>query len=42
MGESVSEVLDWVPAQLLVIRITRPKYACRVCETVAQAPARSN
>ncbi|WOJ88348.1 IS66 family transposase [Methylocapsa polymorpha] len=39
MGESVSEMLDWVPAQLRVIRITRPKYACRVCETVAQAPA---
>lgn len=39
IGESVSEMLDWVPAQLRVVRITRPKYACRVCETVAQAPA---
>lgn len=39
IGESVSEMLDWVPAQLRVIRVTRPKYACRVCETVAQAPA---
>jgi transposase len=27
MGESVSEMLDWVPAQLRVIRTTRPKYA---------------
>jgi transposase len=39
IGESVSEMLDWVPAQLRVLRITRPKYACRVCETVAQAAA---
>jgi transposase len=28
IGESVSEMLDWVPAQLRVVRITRPKYAC--------------
>ena len=39
MGESVSEMLDWVPAQLRVIRIIRPKYACRACGTMAQAPA---
>lgn len=39
IGESVSEILDWVPAQLRVIRTTRPKYACRTCETVVQAPA---
>lgn len=39
IGESVSEMLDWIPAQLRVIRTIRPKYACRVCETVAQAPA---
>ncbi|MFD9993215.1 IS66 family transposase zinc-finger binding domain-containing protein [Mesorhizobium sp. NPDC059024] len=39
IGESVSEMLDWIPAQLRVIRTTRPKYACRVCQTVAQAPA---
>ena len=39
IGESVSEMLDWVPAQLRVLRITRPKYACRTCKTVAQAPA---
>ena len=25
--ESVSDMLDWVPAQLRVVRITRPKYA---------------
>ncbi|MDX8496712.1 IS66 family transposase [Mesorhizobium sp. VK22B] len=39
IGESVSEMLDWVPAKLRVIRTTRPKYACRTCETVVQAPA---
>lgn len=39
IGESVSEMLDWVPAQLRVIRTVRPKYACRACETVVQAPA---
>jgi transposase len=39
IGESVSETLDWVPAQLRVIRTTRPKYACRSCATMAQAPA---
>jgi transposase len=39
IGESVSEMLDWVPAQLRVIRICRPKYGCRTCGTVRQAPA---
>ena len=39
LGESVSEMLDWVPASLRVLRIRRPKYACRSCETVVQAPA---
>ena len=39
IGESVSEMLDWVPAQLRVVRIARPKYACRACGTIAQAPA---
>ena len=39
IGESVSEMLDWVPAQLRVVRISRPKYACRACNKVVQAPA---
>ena len=39
IGESVSEMLDWVPAQLRVIRICRPKYGCRTCGTVLQALA---
>ena len=36
---SVSEMLDWVPAQLRVLRITRPKYACRACNRIVQAPS---
>ena len=36
IGESVSEMLDWTPAELRVVRITRPKYARRTCETVVQ------
>lgn len=39
IGESVSEMLDWVPATLRVIRIRRPKYACRHCATVTQVSA---
>lgn len=39
IGENVSEMLDWVPAHLRVLRIARPKYACRACGTIAQAPA---
>ena len=39
IGESVSEMLDYVPAELRVIRIRRPKYACRTCGTVVQTPA---
>jgi transposase len=39
VGESISEMLDWVPAQLKVIRIRRPKYGCRACGTLHQAPA---
>ena len=39
IGESVSEMLDWVPAQLRVVRICRPKYACRSCSTISQVAA---
>ncbi|MDW6022166.1 IS66 family transposase [Mesorhizobium sp. BAC0120] len=39
IGESVSEMLDYVPARFRVLRITRPKYACRTCNSIAQAPA---
>jgi transposase len=39
VGASIAEMLDWVPAQLRVIRTIRPKYACRTCNRIAQAPA---
>jgi transposase len=39
LGDSTTEVLEKIPATLKVIRHVRPKYACRVCETVFQAPA---
>lgn len=34
IGEEVSEQLDFIPAQLRVLRHIRPKYACRSCEGV--------
>jgi transposase len=40
IGEDTSERLDIVPAQLRVLVVRRPKYACRTCEEgVVQAPA---
>jgi transposase len=39
IGVSTSEMLDWVPASLRVIRIRRPKYGCRACGTIHQAAA---
>jgi transposase len=40
IGEDVSERLDIVPAQVRVVVVRRPKYACRSCEDgVVQAPA---
>src|SRR2546423_1042007 len=39
IGETVSEMLDHVPARLRVIRICRPRYGCRACGTIHQALA---
>jgi transposase len=39
IGETVSEMLDHVPARLRIIRICRPRYGCRACGTIHQAPA---
>jgi transposase len=36
---SVSEMLDWIPAELRVVRVTRPKYACPCPDGCVQAPA---
>lgn len=39
IGEDVSELLDVVPAQYRVIKLVRPKYSCKACERIVQAPA---
>jgi len=39
LGEDVTEVLEKTPARLKVIRHIRPRYACRACEAMLQAPA---
>ena len=39
IGEDVSERLDIVPATFRVLVVRRPRYACRACEAVVQAPA---
>jgi transposase len=39
MGEDVTEVLEYVPESWKVIAYVRPKFSCRVCETIVQAPA---
>ena len=40
LGEDMTEVvLDYVPASFRAIRHVRPKFSCRVCEAITQAPA---
>src|SRR5215207_9713464 len=39
IGETISEMLDHVPARLRVIRVRRPRYGCRACGAIHQAPA---
>jgi transposase len=40
IGEDRAEMLDYIPAQLRVKVMRRPRYGCRVCENaVVQAPA---
>jgi len=38
LGEDVSELLEYVPASFKVVRHIRPKYSCRRCEAITQAP----
>jgi transposase len=38
VGESVTEVLAYVPARFEVIRHVRPACSCRKCETMVQTP----
>ena len=40
-GEDVSEQLERIPATFKVIRHVRPKFACKQCERVVEAPAPS-
>ena len=41
LGEDVSEVLDYAPSHVRVIRHVRPKRACARCERIVQASAPS-
>ncbi|MBI4890906.1 MAG: IS66 family transposase [Acidobacteria bacterium] len=41
LGEDISEILEYVPAQFKVIRQVRPKLACTACDAIVQAPAPS-
>lgn len=41
VGEDVSEMLEFVPAQFVVIRHVRPKFSCRDCSRMIQAEAPS-
>jgi transposase len=41
LGEDISEMLEYVPAQFHVIRHVRPKLSCGKCERVVQAAAPS-
>jgi transposase len=39
LGEDVTESLERIPAQWLVIQHVREKFTCRSCETITQPPA---
>jgi len=39
IGEETSERLDVIPAQYRVIVTHRPRFACRACEQIVEAPA---
>jgi transposase len=39
MGEGITEVLEYVPERWKVIAHVRPKFSCRVCDMIVQAPA---
>lgn len=39
IGETASEMLDHVPSELRVLRLCRPRFGCRACGTIHQAPA---
>ena len=39
LGDDITEVLEKIPARLKVIRHVRPKFSCRACEAITQAPS---
>ncbi|MET4133797.1 transposase [Porphyrobacter sp. MBR-155] len=39
LGADADEMLDIVPVSWRVVRNVRPKYSCRACERIVQAPA---
>lgn len=39
VGDDVSETLEYIPARFKVIRHVRPKWACKCCNQLIQAPA---
>ncbi len=39
LGEDISEMLEYVPAQFKVIRHVRPKLSCSACDRIVEAPA---
>lgn len=39
LSEDSDEMLDVLPVQWRVVRTVRPKYSCRACERIVQAPA---
>ena len=39
LGEDVSEMLEFVPEHYRVVRHVRPRFACKCCDRMAQAPA---
>lgn len=41
LGEDVSEVLEYIPSSLRVVRHVRPRMSCRCCDRIEQAPAPS-
>lgn len=39
LGEDITETLEVIPRQWKVIQTVRERFACRACESIAQAPA---
>jgi transposase len=38
LGSNETEILDYIPGGFHVVRHVRPKFSCRSCETIVQAP----